>query len=86
MSILKEVGLAISQLPENFKSHPNVAKDMKRKRTSIETGKEIDWATAEGLAFGTLLLEGNHVRLSGQASSFSIYVLKCSKGCRTRNL
>ena len=29
-------------------------------------GKGIDWATAEALAFGTLLLEGNHVRLTGQ--------------------
>jgi len=32
----------------------------------FETGKDIDWATAEALAFGTLLLEGFHVRLSGQ--------------------
>lgn len=32
----------------------------------FETGKDVDWATAEALAFGTLLLEKNHVRLSGQ--------------------
>lgn len=32
----------------------------------IETGDGVDWATAEALAFGTLLVEGNHVRLSGQ--------------------
>src|SRR3546814_14705802 len=32
----------------------------------IETGKYIDWATAEALAFGTLLVEGHPVRLSGQ--------------------
>src|SRR3546814_2724171 len=32
----------------------------------IETGKDIDWATAEALAFGTLLVEGHPVRLSGQ--------------------
>lgn len=30
------------------------------------TWQGIDWATAEALAFGTLLVEGNHVRLSGQ--------------------
>lgn len=33
---------------------------------SVEEEKGIDWATAEALAFGTLLLEGNHVRLTGQ--------------------
>lgn len=32
----------------------------------FETGKGLDWGTAEALAFGTLLLEGNHVRLAGQ--------------------
>ena len=34
----------------------------------IETGEGIDWATGEALAFGTLLLEGHPVRLSGQDS------------------
>ena len=32
----------------------------------FESGDGVDWATAEALAFGTLMLEGNHVRLSGQ--------------------
>ena len=32
----------------------------------IETGEGLDWAMAEALAFATLLVEGNHVRLSGQ--------------------
>jgi 2-oxoglutarate dehydrogenase complex dehydrogenase (E1) component-like enzyme len=32
----------------------------------IESGEGVDWATAEALAFATLLVEGNHVRLSGQ--------------------
>ena len=32
----------------------------------IETEQGVDWATAEALAFGTLIVEGNHVRLSGQ--------------------
>ncbi len=35
---------------------------------TIEEGTNIDWATAEHLAFGSLLLEGNLVRLSGQDS------------------
>ena len=32
----------------------------------IDTGEGIDWATGEALAFGTLLLEGHRVRLSGE--------------------
>ena len=39
------------------------------KRQMIETGEGIDWATAEALAFGTLLTEGYPVRLSGQDST-----------------
>jgi 2-oxoglutarate dehydrogenase E1 component len=41
---------------------------MEQKRRMIETGEGIDWATGEALAFGTLLAEGNPVRLSGQDS------------------
>ena len=33
---------------------------------TIETGTGIDWGTAESMAFGSLLLEGNHVRITGQ--------------------
>ena len=33
---------------------------------AIASGRGIDWSTAEAFAFGTLLLEGKHVRLSGQ--------------------
>lgn len=32
----------------------------------VETGEGIDWAFGEALAFATLIVEGNHVRLSGQ--------------------
>jgi 2-oxoglutarate dehydrogenase E1 component len=39
---------------------------MEEKKKSLETGKGIEWGTAEALAFGTLLLEGNHVRIAGQ--------------------
>jgi 2-oxoglutarate dehydrogenase E1 component len=43
-----------------------VSRIMEEKKKSLETGKGIDWGTAEALAFGTLLLEGNHVRIAGQ--------------------
>ena len=65
-SMLREVGLAISKIPENFAINPKISKQLDAKRAMIESGEGIDWATAEALAFGTLVLEGTPVRLSGQ--------------------
>lgn len=66
MSLLKEVGATITSLPGDFTPHRAIAKVMEARRKMIETGEGLDWGTAEALAFGTLLCEGNHVRLSGQ--------------------
>ncbi|XP_076917263.1 uncharacterized protein LOC143577270 [Bidens hawaiensis] len=64
--ILKNVGKAIATLPENFKAHRAVKKIFADRLKMIETGEGVDWAVGEALAFATLLVEGNHVRLSGQ--------------------
>jgi 2-oxoglutarate dehydrogenase E1 component len=64
--ILKRVGEAMTTLPENFKPHRAVKKIFDLRRQMIETGEGIDWAVGEALAFATLIVEGNHVRLSGQ--------------------
>ena len=32
----------------------------------IETREGVDWAVGEAIGFATMLLEGNHIRLSGQ--------------------
>ncbi|KAE9450982.1 hypothetical protein C3L33_17148, partial [Rhododendron williamsianum] len=64
--ILKTVGKAIATLPEAFKPHKQVKKIYGDRAKMIETGEGVDWAVAEALAFATLLVEGNHVRLSGQ--------------------
>ena len=65
---LREVGLALSQAPENFDLNPKIARQLDQKRQMIETGQGVDWATGEALAYGSLLLEGHHVRLSGEDS------------------
>ncbi|GMN57272.1 hypothetical protein TIFTF001_026374 [Ficus carica] len=64
--ILKSVGKAITSLPDNFKPHSTVKRAYLQRAQMIETGEGIDWALAEALAFATLVVEGNHVRLSGQ--------------------
>ena len=56
----------ISTLPEDKTFHRLVKKIFEGRKTAIETGKEIDWGTAEALAFATLLRDGFEVRLSGQ--------------------
>ncbi|HDO51748.1 MAG TPA: 2-oxoglutarate dehydrogenase E1 component, partial [Rhizobiales bacterium] len=63
---LKEVGVAISGVPEGFNIHRTVNRFMENRRKMIEEGTAIDWSFAEALAFGTLLREGFRVRLSGQ--------------------
>ena len=66
LDLLREVGHAISTSPATVAVNSKVARQLKSKREMIDTGKDIDWATAEALAFGTLLTEGSAVRLSGQ--------------------
>ncbi|MBB4287120.1 2-oxoglutarate dehydrogenase E1 component [Roseospira goensis] len=65
---LREVFQAISTPPDGFDLNSKIARQLKAKAKMLETGQGIDWATAEALAFGTLLLEGHRVRLSGQDS------------------
>ncbi|KAK9767478.1 2-oxoglutarate dehydrogenase E1 component [Basidiobolus ranarum] len=63
---LRKVGAVISSYPPDFEVHSNLKKILKTKKKTIDEEKGIDWATAEALAWGTLLLEGNHIRLGGQ--------------------
>ena len=63
---LKKIGVGLSKVPESFDLNPKIRRQLQAKATMFESGEGIDWATAEALAFGSLLLEGHAVRLSGQ--------------------
>jgi len=65
---LREVGRKITSFPKSFTPHKTITRIMAARRKMIDEGQGIDWATAEALAFGTLLVEGYPVRLSGQDS------------------
>ena len=69
METLQEVGKALSSSPADFNVHRKIVRQLGAKRKMFETGEGIDWATAEALAFGTLLVEDHPVRLSGQDSN-----------------
>jgi len=65
---LREIGSLITRVPENFNAHKTIKRFLENRHKMIEEGTGIDWATAEALAFGSLLREGFPVRLSGQDS------------------
>jgi 2-oxoglutarate dehydrogenase E1 component len=49
--------------------HPKLVRFLESRREAMATGKGVDWAFAEALAFGSLLMEGVPVRLSGEDSA-----------------
>jgi 2-oxoglutarate dehydrogenase E1 component len=64
---LHRVGKVLTSVPDGFNLHPTLAKRfVPRRAEALANGGPIDWAFAESLAWGCLLLEGNPVRLSGQ--------------------
>jgi 2-oxoglutarate dehydrogenase E1 component len=65
---LRQIADGLLRLPEEFTPHPRIASIFKPWREELYAGKGVFWPFAELLAFGSLLLEGTPVRLSGQDS------------------
>lgn len=63
---LKKIGDKISGAPEGFTVHRNLKRILATRKKVVDEGQNIDWSTAEALAFGSLCNEGHHVRVSGQ--------------------
>ncbi|HEY8383398.1 MAG TPA: 2-oxoglutarate dehydrogenase E1 component [Microvirga sp.] len=63
---LREIAGALTQVPDGFQVHKTIQRFLDNRKKMMETGEGIDWAMGEALAFGSLLLEGHRVRLSGQ--------------------
>jgi 2-oxoglutarate dehydrogenase E1 component len=64
--MLEKIGTAIGGAPEGFNVHRNLKRILGQRTKTVTEGKNIDMSTAEALAFGTLCMEGHHVRVSGQ--------------------
>lgn len=64
-SVLERIYGVMSHPPETFTVHPKLARQF-TKRDEMFAGGVVDWALAEALAFGSLLLEGTPLRMSGQ--------------------
>jgi 2-oxoglutarate dehydrogenase E1 component len=65
---LLDLGRKITSIPDRVSVHKTVERVIAGRREAIESGKGLDWSTAESLAFATLLDQGYPVRLSGQDS------------------
>jgi 2-oxoglutarate dehydrogenase E1 component len=65
---LEKVAGALTHFPADFNLNPKIKRQIDTKAKNFKSGRGIDWAMAEQLAFGSLLLEGTPVRLSGQDS------------------
>ena len=75
---LRDIGLKLTALPSRMNVHKTVQRVIEHRREAIEAGKGLDWATAESLAFGSLLDEAYPVRLSGQDSVRGTFVQRHS--------
>jgi 2-oxoglutarate dehydrogenase E1 component len=64
--VLQQIGGALARVPEGFGLNTKIARQLEAKQAMFDSGEGVDWATGEALAFGSLLLEGNRVRLSGE--------------------
>ncbi|TCD05445.1 2-oxoglutarate dehydrogenase E1 component [Erythrobacteraceae bacterium CFH 75059] len=66
--LFDRLGRVLTTVPEGLNIHRTLGRVIDAKREMFATGEGIDWATAEALAFGSLVAEGYGVRLSGQDS------------------
>jgi len=63
---LLRIADTLTTAPEGFNIHAKLNRILQDKKERLEQGGTMDWALAEALSFGTLLLDGIPVRLSGQ--------------------
>lgn len=67
-NVLEQAGRTFTRVPEGWAWHQRLLKMMRKRTTSALQDQPLDWGTGEALAFGSLLLEGTNIRLSGQDS------------------
>jgi multifunctional 2-oxoglutarate metabolism enzyme len=66
---LSRIGHVLTTVPPDFHLNPKMVSQLARRAKMAEGAQPLDWSTAEALAFGSLLLEGTPIRLTGQDTS-----------------
>lgn len=65
---IQKIGKSLTTYPEGFNLHSKLARQLEAKGAMFSSGEGFDWATAEALAFSSLLTEGHRIRFTGQDS------------------
>ncbi|MGI4753243.1 MAG: 2-oxoglutarate dehydrogenase E1 component [Janthinobacterium lividum] len=65
---LQNLGTKLCEMPKNFAVNPKLVKLFDARKAALTADQPIDWATAEQLAFASLLISGTNIRLTGQDS------------------
>ncbi|MDP7029080.1 MAG: 2-oxoglutarate dehydrogenase E1 component [Phycisphaerales bacterium] len=63
---LERIAAALGRVPDGFTPHPKLAKVLEQRQSAIEEDLPLDWAMGELLAYGSLLLDGYPIRLTGE--------------------
>lgn len=63
---LREINSDLLRFPDHFKVYPKLARILLRRADALNEGNTVDWALAETLAFGSILMDGTAIRLTGQ--------------------
>ncbi|XP_075224573.1 putative 2-oxoadipate dehydrogenase complex component E1 homolog isoform X2 [Lycorma delicatula] len=67
IDLLQHIGHKSVSVPENFNLHPTILKShIQSRQKKLSENLSLDWSTCEALAFGSLLLQGFNIRISGQ--------------------
>lgn len=66
--VLDRIFAKLTDYPDGFTVHPKLGRQFEQRSAMYNNDGELDWATAEALAIGSLVLEGHPVRLAGQDS------------------
>jgi 2-oxoglutarate dehydrogenase E1 component len=65
-AVLDHIYDTLSGWPDDFNIHPKLARQFATRDKMVREEGQVDWATAEALAFGSMLLEGTDIRVAGQ--------------------
>ncbi|HMM42396.1 MAG TPA: 2-oxoglutarate dehydrogenase E1 component [Thermomicrobiales bacterium] len=64
--VLHQINNALHTFPDDFVLNPKLKRQLERRKAALGADGAIDWALAESLAFGSILMEGTPIRLTGQ--------------------
>lgn len=64
--LVKTIGKALTTYPSDMNINSKIIRLIEQKKKMFETGEGFDWSVAEALAYGSLMMEGSNVRMTGQ--------------------